>query len=94
MKSIRSGNRQSPNRVEEQDDGSCFVTGCTVPGSITQSTTYHDGRKWFCRFHFGEPVEKWGEITLRIRQTSQEDLGKAIYLKTQRVDSDEVVDEW
>lgn len=45
--------------------GQCNAKGCTMPGSLSASTTGGSGQ-WYCRVHFGMPVSLFDSITARI----------------------------
>lgn len=45
----------------------CAAHGCPLPGSITATTHPGENTEWFCRFHFGENIDKWQRITAAIR---------------------------
>lgn len=40
---------------------SCYVTGCPCSGSMGG-----DGR-FFCEYHHGQPIDRWGGITMALR---------------------------
>ena len=46
----------------------CAAYGCTLAGSITDTTCPTPTTSWFCRFHFGVPADQWAAITTAIRQ--------------------------
>jgi hypothetical protein len=44
----------------------CSAHGCTMPGSISNST--HGSHSWLCHMHFRAPVSNWQTVTDRIRK--------------------------
>lgn len=61
---MRAKNQEQPER---EHNPNCSAHGCPMRGSIAATTHAGEGTRWYCRFHFGEPVEAFDGITQTIR---------------------------
>jgi hypothetical protein len=70
MSSIRRMIKDHQPEEQKNKNTNCAAHGCPLPGSISPSAYTTENSLWFCRFHFGEPAEKWPQITASIRSGS------------------------
>jgi len=55
---------------EKTKDQTCTAFGCSIFGSLSNSTNGTDS--FCCRYHFGTDSRDWGGITTRVRQRAND----------------------